>query len=76
MLSKELCNLISQALWYFDLFNAGRNKMSDVLDDYQKKLMINFHFNGHQAGIHDYFKPATINLEPKASVASTSAVNL
>ena len=71
---KEMCSLISWALWYLeDAVNADSNKLSDAIEDYQQKLMTSLHFDGRQAGIEDYFKPATIKSAPKPPVASTLA---
>ena len=72
-----MCSLISQALRYLeDDVDAESNKLSDLLEDYQQKLMTELHFNGQQTQINDYFQPATIESAPKQPVPSTSAMTL
>ena len=74
---REMCSLISQALRYLeDDVDAESNKLSDLLEDYQQKLMTELHFNGQQTRITDYFQPATIKSAPKLPVPSTSAMTL
>ncbi|KAI7962075.1 hypothetical protein MJO28_000169 [Puccinia striiformis f. sp. tritici] len=80
-----MCNLICRALRYLEDVDDGHNdRLADLLESYQNKLLIDLHFKGQQTGIKDYFNPVivptTLSSCAKDSqnppVASTSAVTL
>ncbi|KAI9601284.1 hypothetical protein H4Q26_001098 [Puccinia striiformis f. sp. tritici PST-130] len=82
---KDMCSIISRALRYLeDMDDSDSNKLTDLLETYQQKVLNDLHFKGQQAGIRDYFNPvtpqttSTSRIEPsqKPPVASTSKVTL
>ncbi|KAI9602292.1 hypothetical protein H4Q26_001579 [Puccinia striiformis f. sp. tritici PST-130] len=57
---KDMCSIISRALRYLeDMDDSDSNKLTDLLETYQQKVLNDLHFKGQQAGIRDYFNPVT-----------------
>ncbi|POW18089.1 hypothetical protein PSHT_06154 [Puccinia striiformis] len=55
---KQMVNHISQTLMYLDgEDNPESNALSNLLEKYQQKLVIDVHFNGQQTTLTNFFKP-------------------
>ncbi|KAI7938020.1 hypothetical protein MJO28_014940 [Puccinia striiformis f. sp. tritici] len=64
--------------------DSDSNKLTNLLETYQQKVLNYLHFKGQQAGIRDYFNPVTpqttstsrIRPSQESRVASTSKVTV